>query len=168
MRGIIVTGRGFHVGAGALLLLATAQAAERSHKLEVVKGAVDFTLAKARETQAFKVGEILGLADEPKGQLHLIEELTGRLEKDSPAWKLKRAIAEMDAAAREAERKAEEQRQAEEKARAAEQARAAEAAQLAAWTDEWKATEAVRKDYPKVDDYVSARRKEQAKERASA
>ena len=167
MRGYLITGRGFHVGAGAFVLVAAAAATERAHKLDVVKTAGEFTLAKAKETQAFKVGELVGLADAPKGQAGLVEELGSNLKKDSPEAKLRRALIELEAAARAAEHKAAAEREAGEKARAAEQAKVAEAAQVALWTEEWKATEAARKEYPKLDDYVAARRKELAAQAAS-
>lgn len=162
MRGYLVTGRGFHVGSGALILIAAAAAAERAHKLDQVGGTDGFMLARAKETQAFKVGELIGLEHEPKGQGGIVEELTGKPEKDSPAALLVDAIRLMETAARQAERKANSEREAAEKERALKQRKEAEEAQVALWTEEWKATEAARKQYPKVDDYLAARRKEMA------
>lgn len=155
-----VIDRGFHVGAGALMLLAAGQVAERGHKLEIVKDGEQFALVKARELQAFKAGELLGLSELPKGQLHLVEQLEGPVKKDDPAAGLRKAVADLQAAAEASERAANQEREAAAKKAADEQLKAAAAAAEQAWTDEWKATEATRKEFPKLADYLAARKKE--------
>lgn len=166
MQAYRVVDRGFQVGAGALMLLAAGVAAERSHKLEMIKEGKEFTLVKARELQAFKAGEMLGLSAPPKGQLHLVEDVL-QGEKGSPETSLCRAVADFHAAVAASERASEAARVAAEKSRAEEQLKAAAAAAEAAWTDEWKTTEAARKEHPKVADYIAARRKESTTQAAS-
>ncbi|WP_025036134.1 hypothetical protein [Bradyrhizobium sp. DOA9] len=169
MQAFRVIGRGFNVGAGALLLLSTAQSVARQHKLEPIEGggrvSDGFGLARAKETQAFKVGELLGLTEPPKGQMGLVEELEapkGKRDRDDPVVGLLNAVRVLEERAERAEMereaaaaRAEAQRLAQERADAA-------AAQQRAWSEEWAANEAIKAKYPKLDDYLAARQKEAA------
>ncbi|MHB0784430.1 hypothetical protein [Bradyrhizobium sp. 5.13L] len=167
MQAYRVIGRGFHVGAGALLLLSTAQALGRVHKLEPLPGGgrvcEGFGLARAKETQAFKAGELLGLSEMPKGQLDLVEEVVppkGRRDRDDPVPAFLEAVKIHNAMAERAEEDRARKIEQEDRARLAEQEQRETAAREMTWADEWSTTEAIKKDYPKVGDYVAARRKE--------
>ncbi|WBL75602.1 hypothetical protein I3J27_21455 [Bradyrhizobium xenonodulans] len=167
MQAYRVIGRGFHVGAGALLLLSTAQATGRAHKLEPLPGGGrvcdGFGLARAKETQAFKAGELLGLTEPPKGQLELVEDVVpvkGKRDRDDPVLAFLEALKIHNAMADRAEEERARKIEQEEAARLAEQEQRETAARESAWAEEWATTEAVKKDYPKVGDYVAARRKE--------
>ncbi|WP_262048653.1 hypothetical protein [Bradyrhizobium sp. Bra78] len=175
MQAYRVIGRGFHVGAGALLLLSTAQAMARVHKLEPLPGGgrvcEGFGLARAKETQAFKAGELLGLTEPPKGQLELVEEVVpvkGRRDREDPVPAFLEAVKIHNQLAERAEQDRAQKVEREEAARLADEQQREAAAREMAWADEWAATEAIKKDYPKVGDYVAARRKEAAEAAAEA
>lgn len=165
-----IIGRGFHVGAGALVLLSAAQAMERIHKLDPVGKAGDgFGLVRAKEVQAFKAGEVLGLAEMPKGQLHLVEELaiTKRAKKDEAETDMEAALCHAVAAFNDAAVQAEKQQQraADEanKQRLKEAAAAADAADAVTWTHEFNTVAGVKDKHGKVETYIAFRRAEKAK-----
>lgn len=169
MQAFRVIGRGFNVGAGALLLLSSAQAIERAHKLEPLPGggrvSEGFGLARAKETQAFKAGELIGLTEPPKGQLGLVEAIEppagrGKRDRDDPVLSFLDAVKMHNAMAERAEEDAARKAEREAAARLAEQEQIETAARESAWAEEWSTTDAIKKDYPKVGDYVAARRKE--------
>lgn len=160
MQAYRIIGRGFHVGAGALLILGAAQAAERAHRVETLKAGKAFSLVSAKEVQAFKVGELLGLAEPPKGQLEAVEAIKA---KDADAAPLFKAVAEFNQAAEQAERKRLMEIEAGEKKRAADAAAAADAADVATWTQEFNTIDGVKEKHGKLESYIAYRRAERDK-----
>ena len=162
MQAYRVTGIGFGVGAGALLIVSASQAADRAHKLDAVdkpKKDMAFVLVKAKETQQFKVGELLGLSDLPKGQMHMVEAIEAK-RKGDPETSLVKACADFHAAAEEAELAQQLAAEEAETKRRKELAAAEEQARIADWTAEYQGNDAIRVKYPKLDDYLAARRAE--------
>ncbi len=153
MQAFRVIGRGFNVGAGALLLLSSAQAIERAHKLEPLPGggrvSEGFGLARSKETQAFKAGELIGLSEPPKGQLGLVEPLEmptkGKRDRDDPVPRFLEAVKIHNAMAERAEEDAARKAAQEASARLAEQEQRETAAREAAWAEEWSTTEAIKR-----------------------
>lgn len=163
MHAFRITARGFHVGAGALLIIGAAQAAERAHKVETVKAGKTFSLVTAKETQAFKTGELVGLSEPPKGQLGMVEEIKSSRKDEPAAAQLLKAVAEFNEAAEQAELKRLMDAEAAENKRAAEVAAAADAVDVAAWTQEFQTLPGVKEKYVEAKAYVAARRAERDK-----
>lgn len=162
MQAYRVTGIGFGVGAGALLIVSAAQAADRAHKLDMAEKAkkdAPFVMVTAKEPQQFKPGELLGLLDVPKGQLHMVEAIEAK-RKGDPETALVKACADFHAAAEEAELARQIAAEEAEAKRKKEVAAAEEAARIADWTAEYQTNDAIRVKYPKLDDYLAARRSE--------
>lgn len=166
MHAFRVTGKGFHVGAGALMVLSMAQAIGREHKLDIGKGVSQgYGLATAKEVQSFKVGELLGLSEVPKGQLHMVEEVEPRKgQKEEQAFV--RAVASFNAAAEEAELQRQLRLEEDEKRNLAEMARLQEEQQIAEWSEEWANNGPIKEKYPKVADYVAARQAEASQQKS--
>jgi len=106
MKAYRVSGIGFGVCAGALFLISAAQAVDRGHKIDLVekpKEGEAFVLVRACDVQQFKVGELLGLMDLPKGQAQMVESVEAKMDGE-PETDLVKACRDFHASAEEAEK----------------------------------------------------------------
>jgi len=147
----LVTGPGFHVGPGALVLLLEEQLADRRHGLEDIRIAEGAALAKTTRLQNFIAGEVLGLAELPIGMAGLAEPVTKAAE-GTPGALLLAALDRFAGLARKEQRDA---------ARAA---KAADEADERRWTDEWNSVELVRRHHKAdLSAFLAAKREERAR-----
>lgn len=143
MKIVLVTGAGFHVGAGALMLLAAAQLADRRHRVVIVSEGRDASLVKASDVQGFVAGEMLGVAELAIGMAGLVKEVSAEEAPPALTKALKKVADEATAAATAAAR----QRQEADDKRVAEAAKAADEADQRRWSEEWDTLEAVRTQF---------------------
>lgn len=142
-----VTGPGFHVGPGLLMLLADKDVRDRRHRLADIKPDVaGFALARAVDVQAFIVGTVLGLDEQPRGSSAMLAEIDE--ESKSPAERA--AVAALKAFAVRMRREQEADRNAREQAAriAAEEAAVlADQADQRRWIEEWDGSLNVREQF---------------------
>jgi hypothetical protein len=159
----LVTGPGFHVGPGTLVLILEAQVADRRHALDDIRLADGAALAKTTLLQSFIAGEVLGLAELPVGMGGLAEPLT-KAPEGTPGATLLAALDRFSALARKDQRDAARAAKAAAREQAEQAARAADEADERRWTDEWNAVELVRRHHEgDLNAFLAAKRAERAR-----
>lgn len=156
----LITGPGFHVGPGALLLILEEQVADRRHGLEDIRIAGGCALAKTTLLQNFIAGEVVGLAGLPVGMSMLAEPVTAG-DPGSPAATLLAGADRLAGLVRKEQRDAARIAKAAAREQAEAAARAADEADERRWTEEWNAVELVRRRYKgDLKDFLVAKREE--------
>lgn len=150
-----VTGGTFMAGAGMALLLTAAQASDRRHNLEPYKAGADAVEVKPMRLIEFKAGEVLGVAELPKGTGAMLEALPEKRYKHGTPEQVLFAAADKILAA--AERAAREAAELEERAQAA-----AAAEQEKGWRAEFEGSVELRAGFANVEAYIKHRRENPA------
>lgn len=159
----LVTGPGFHVGPGALVLLLEEQLTDRRHGLEDIRIAEGAALAKTTRLQNFIAGEVLGLAELPIGMAGLAEPVTKAAE-GTPGALLLAALDRFAGLARKEQRDAARAAKAAVREQALAAAKAADEADERRWTDEWNSVELVRRHHKAdLSAFLAAKREERTR-----